>query len=152
MKKITALVLATVMVMGMSAAAFSDTPTPDTKTTTVTYTKEQSYTWTVPESLTAGGAAGTVEASAVYIPHGTELKISITGGVETDDYITLTDKDHSGNTIKAKVTYSTLTVKAGTVNGGSEPVSVAAPESVPITGTYTGTITFTAEVVTATNS
>ena len=155
MKKIVALVLTAAMVMGMCTAVFAGED-DNTKSTTVSYEKEQSYTWSVPATLTAGGNEGTVSASNVYIPYNTTLTISITNGVETDGQgnktITLTDKQNAGNSITASVTYTNVTVAAG-ISGltGSGSISIAAPGTCNIAGTYEGTITFTASVA-STNS
>ena len=140
MKKITSVVLALALAATFGLAVIAD----DTKTTTVSYEKTASYTWEVPSTVTAGGAAGTVSASNVIIAYGTQLKISITDGV-SDGKVTLTLKGQS-ETVTAAVTYTELTVSAGTTAGGSQTLTVATPASVKYAGEYTGTITFTATV------
>ena len=146
MKKIIALVLTAAMVMGMCTAVFVAEANPDEKSTTVSYEKQQSYTWSVPDTLTAGGQNGTVSASEVYIPYNKTLTISIKSGVSADNKITLTDKTNSSNSITASVTYTNLTVAAGAENlGGSQTISIGTPEC-NIAGTYKATITFEASV------
>ena len=140
MRKIISVVLALALAATFGLAAIAD----DTKDTTVSFEKAASYTWTVPESVIAGGTAGTVSASNVIIAYGKQLKISITNGV-SDGNVTLTLNGQS-ETVTAAVTYTDLTVLAGTIAGGSQTLSVAAPESVSYAGTYSGTITFTAAV------
>ena len=149
-RRITALVLTVVMVLTMSTAVFAADQNSDPQETTVTYTKAQTYTWSVPSSLTAGGtgSSGNVTASDVYIGYGKTLTISITSGVTTDGdskTITLTDKTDNRNTITASVSYDNLTVAAGTTTGGSKTITIGTP-SCDIAGEYTGSITFTAAV------
>ena len=154
-KGIIALVLAAVMVIGLSAAAFADDP--DTKTTKVTYTRAQAYTWEVPSTITAGAAVpadNNVKASGVYIPYGTILTIKITEGIDSDNKVTLTDTATGANSNKvtALVTFAGVSVNAGTVEGGGAVLSVAEPKDVKMSGTYEGTLTFSAAVESATQT
>ena len=154
-REIIAIVLAVVMVLAMSTAAYAEGDTTSTnssnqlgnQSTTVTYTKSESYTWTVPSTITAGSSNDNdeVTASNVFIAYGKQLTITACG-IDDNNQVTLTDtdKDNSQNTIKADVTYNTLTIKAGTQSGDT-PLKVADPQA-KIAGTYSGTITFTATV------
>ena len=142
-KRIIALVLALVMMVGVSMVAFA---ADDTKYTTVSYTKDQSYTWSVPASITADGEVASnfnVTASNVYIADGKKLTISITSGIVNDNKVTLSCGDDE---ITAVVTFNGVTVSAGTQSGGATLI-VAEPTGVTKAGTYTGTLTFTANVV-----
>ena len=136
-KRIIAIATAlTVFAAGMGVTSFAaDEPN---QSTTVSYTAVQTFTWSVPATLTAGGAAGTVEASNVIIASDKKLEIT------TADEVTLTNSDDS---VSAAVTFDGLTVNAGTTAGGSESVSVSAPTGFKYAGTYTGTLQFTASVV-----
>ena len=145
MRKITALILAAVMVVGMSTAALAATSTQGTtsQSATVNYSVSTSYTWTVPDTLTAGGTAGTVSATNVVINPNEKLQIAISGNTVSLSY--------NGDTVSSTITYTTLVVDAGATAGGNTTISVAAPTGCKYAGTYTGAITFTASLVPAGN-
>ena len=140
--------LALSIVAAMSSSVFAADQSVPTQTTTVTYTKTESYTWSVPTTAITAGSEGEVTASNVIIPHGKALTINVSG-LDRDNNMTLEDTTQSANTIKAKVTFTALVVDAGSTDGSSQTVQVAEPTGVTSAGTYTGTLTFTASVNTA---
>ena len=89
MKKIFALILAIVMMAAISVPVFADTDYKDsedsvdfTNTTKVTYGVDQTYTVTIPESITVDKVTlkgkAVITASEVYIPAGAYIKVSVT--------------------------------------------------------------------------
>ena len=130
MKKFASLLLALVMVCSLSVSAFA------AHTTTVTYTgtSSESYTLTVPASLTPG-ASGEVKASGTWASNRTLV-------VTAPDTVTLTN-DIDGGTKTLDVTFD------GINQAGNDTVAQTVTKNISVGnisnalfGTWTGTIVY----------
>lgn len=138
------------------------------KTTTVKYTVTESYEWSVPTTITftsdnttitAGddsGATQKVKVTKNVIAEGTKLRITAKGS-GTDGAFTIvpTGKSHTlAYTIKVDnasealaVGGTVLDVAAGTNTGSTNLTFTLTKDNVEQAGEYTGTVSYSAEVV-----
>ncbi len=151
----------------------------DSATVNVKYEVATTYTWSIHADIDFGKTAGvdkdverttnTVEVTANTIPENMKLKITVEGSGEADD----THANHKKFTIKNELTGNTgteileykVTKDTTEINPGDTVLEVASgtatdsttlkytlhttKKTAEVAGTYTGTVTYTAEVVNA---
>lgn len=137
MKKIIALAIAIVMMAALAVPAFAAW-TDDRSSTTVNYSVGESYTITVPASVSVDGEAGTITAAEVNLLANRQVTVTVAsdckfGDVENAFAVKVNDGDTL--TVNFDAADETATVKA--VSAANTPTEA---------GTYTGSITYTAEI------
>ena len=150
-RKLMAIVMASVMVMGFSGTVFAaELTAPGTADTTVTWTNAPTYSVTIPSTI--GGAALKnpvigLEVNATYdLAPGASLIISLADSV----LMKRAGDDDSATLILAPtgeggfLTDANDLTWAVTGSGAAESASIYTTTAMPTkAGTYTGTITFT---------
>ena len=141
------------------------TKNAQTGTTTVKYAVTAGYTWSVPSEIDFGTSAGigktvdktdSVSVSDCIIPDGQELKITVKGSGTENAFVVKNGSTELGYTIKVGDASNALTVggtvlevNAGTATGTASLKYTLSTTtgSAEVAGSYTGTATYTAEVV-----
>ncbi len=140
-----------------SAEEINQSSDPKTGTTPVTYTKQDSWSVTIPESITIGGEGGTVEASGVVIEDGKALKVTVSSTnnwyVKTEGKTGFKYKLKAGGTEITSESNTVLTVDAGTPTESVEltaEINDSTAENKSTGGNaYTDTLTFSVAVANA---
>lgn len=158
-------IMKSAIAVAASVVALGGTVLPiaaEDKTTTINYVVDQSYSWTVPATVTFtqnnnGGAAdaktGTVAVTKNVIGYGKTTRITI----KSDEDFTMKEKTDSTDTRTYKVFLGSATtalakggavlnVPAGTNTGNASLKFQMDSVSVQKAGTYTDTLNFTATI------
>lgn len=163
MKKVFTLMMAFAMMLALSVPAFAaeatvnEVSTDKTGQMTATLTQDQSYTVTIPDTITAAKQDATptavsISASNVFIDANQTLKVTVASGKGWK----LKDEKGGefGYALKVGESVSALadngevlSVGAGTQTG-SASLTAQLTEEVTKSGTFTDTLTFTVNVAT----
>lgn len=170
-RKMVAALLTAVMTFAMSATAFAETTpvTQDTldpkQSTTVSYEVKQTYTVTIPETVTFTSGEGLtpsqeITANSVLLDHGNTLnvKVSSLNGFKMVDSKDTTSPSESKNSLTYKIEKSAdvstvqvtegsavLSVQSG-AQEGSATLNYSLTQAVTKAGSYSDTLTFTVSV------
>ena len=150
-RKLMAIVMASVMVMGFSGTVFAaELTAPGTADTTVTWTNAPTYSVTIPSTITGAdlqNPGSGLEVNATYdLAPGTSLIISLANSVlmkrtGDGDSATLTLESAGADDFVADANDLTWTI---TGYGVAKSAFIYTTTAMPTkAGTYTGTITFT---------
>lgn len=140
----------------------------DTKEMTVTYTEGEAYMLTIPADSktlnlsTSDHVTGTVGVTNVNLAPGNKIQLSVTGGVDSSGVVALT-RSGGSETLQSKLTLNDAGGAAVTLNAvfaeftqdgnaklNFSPLTTASGGTDIKAGEYSGTLTFSASIASAT--
>lgn len=160
-KKMIAGIMAAMMTAGMvmPVSAADTTENPNTKSTTVGYVEPSTFTLSIPSAVTLeedGQVSDEIGLSAINVSTTEKVQIEVTDGI-ANGQVTLVDVNDPDNAC-----YSTVSMDGTTGINLNAPIAEFTQESTPLlvpiyfsalgdvpAGTYSGTITFQASIVSA---